>query len=85
MAKNPTKSPGALSKLIASKIKAARIEAGMTQQQLAKPLGISFQQIQKYERGTNRITPDWLQRIAEIVERPITYSLKPTPHQLHQK
>src|SRR5215213_8005732 len=73
MAKNLTKAPGELSKIIALKIRSARHEAGMSQVELAKHIGVSFQQLQKYESGTNRITADRLQRLAEIVERPITY------------
>jgi len=73
MAKNLTKAPGELSKIIALKIRSARHEAGMSQVELAKHIGVSFQQLQKYESGTNRITADRLQRLAEVVERPITY------------
>ena len=73
MAKNLTKAPGELSKIIALKIRSARHEAGMSQVELAKHIGVSFQQLQKYESGTNRITADRLQRLAQVVERPITY------------
>jgi transcriptional regulator with XRE-family HTH domain len=73
MAKDPMKAPGALGKSIASKIKAARVESGMSQEALGKHLGVTFQQIQKYEKGVNRITLDRLQIIAEKVGRPITY------------
>src|SRR3954464_2949123 len=84
MPKDPTKAPGALGKSIASKIKAARIEAGMSQEELGKDLGVTFQQIQKYEKGVNRISPERLQLIAEKVGRPITYFFEagsaPTAH-----
>src|SRR4051812_27938116 len=84
MAKDSTKEPGELSKTIASKIRAARLEAGITQEELGTYLHVSFQQIQKYEKGVNRITPDRLQRIAEKVSRPITYFFEagsvPTAH-----
>ena len=73
MAKNSTKAPGELSRTIALKIRAARLEAGISQEELGTYLRVSFQQIQKYEKGTNRVTPDRLQRIAEKVGRPITY------------
>ena len=73
MAKNLTKAPGELGKIIALNIRSARHEAGMTQVELGKHIGVSFQQLQKYESGTNRITADRLQRLAEVVERPITY------------
>lgn len=40
---------------IGARLRAARITAGLSQQDLAKALGISFQQVQKYEKGTNRV------------------------------
>src|SRR4051794_4753001 len=81
MANDPTKARGALGKSIASKIKAARVECGMSQEALGKYLGVTFQQIQKYEKGVNRITPDRLQLIAEKVGRPITYFFELAPAQ----
>ena len=71
--KIPVKAPGAISKAIATRIKAARLQAGVTQEALGKALGISFQQVQKYERGVNRVAPDRLHVIAETVGKPITY------------
>src|SRR5437763_11156404 len=73
MPKDTTKLPGDVSKMIAAKIRGARIEAGLTQEELAEKLGVSFQQVQKYEKGVNRISPDRLQLIAEEVDRPISY------------
>jgi transcriptional regulator with XRE-family HTH domain len=56
----------------------------MSQEELGKHLGVTFQQIQKYEKGVNRITLDRLQLIAEKVGRPITYFFEagsaPTAH-----
>ena len=43
----------------------------MTQEQLGKKLGVTFQQIQKYETGTNRIGSGRLFRIAELLEAPL--------------
>jgi transcriptional regulator with XRE-family HTH domain len=50
MAKNSTKAPGELSKAIALKIRAARREAGISQEELGTYLRVSFQQIPKYEK-----------------------------------
>ena len=45
----------------------------MTQQELGNRLGISFQQVQKYERGTNRISAGLLHRLTGILRVPIDY------------
>ena len=50
-----TKSPSELDGAIGRKIKARRLELEMTQQDLATACGVTFQQVQKYEKGTNRI------------------------------
>ena len=46
---------------------------GLTQDRLAKALGITFQQIQKYEKGSNRIGASRLQAISRILNAPISY------------
>lgn len=56
------------------RIKLARLQQGMSQQQLGDRLSVTFQQIQKYEKGANRITATRLKLIAGI--------LGTTPHQL---
>ncbi|WP_420393398.1 helix-turn-helix domain-containing protein [Acuticoccus sp.] len=45
----------------------------MSQEKLADQLGITFQQVQKYERGTNRIGASRLHQIAIVLQSPITY------------
>ncbi len=45
----------------------------MTQTELGEAVGVSFQQIQKYENGTNRISSSRLWMVAEVVDRPISY------------
>lgn len=73
MAKTSNKSPGKIDKAVAAKIRTARLEAGLSQTNLGDEIGVSFQQIQKYEKGLNRIAPDRLQRIAAKTGRPITF------------
>ena len=53
-------------------IRAHRLILGMSQSELAKQLGVSFQQVQKYEKGANRIGAGRLPQIAEIFEVPIS-------------
>lgn len=48
-------------------LKSRRTRAGMTQSELGRSLGITFQQVQKYERGTNRVSASMLARAADAV------------------
>jgi transcriptional regulator with XRE-family HTH domain len=52
-------------------IRAHRLAAGMSQGDLAKRLGVSFQQVQKYEKGTNRVGAGRLPRIADVFGIPV--------------
>lgn len=58
---------------VGSRVKARRKEVGMTQQDLAKALGLTFQQVQKYERGANRISASKLFMISGTLDVPIPY------------
>jgi transcriptional regulator with XRE-family HTH domain len=53
---------------IGERIRSRRIRARVSQESLGKPLGITFQQIQKYEKGTNRVSAGRLLKIAEVLE-----------------
>lgn len=57
----------ALDGAIGSSIRRRRISHGMSQEQLAAAIGFTFQQIQKYERGTNRVTVSRLVTIAKVL------------------
>lgn len=67
------KAPNSIDMYIGSRIKFRRIMLGMTQEQLGDSLGTTFQQIQKYERGINRIGASRLQMIAQSLDVPITF------------
>jgi transcriptional regulator with XRE-family HTH domain len=56
---------------VGESIRAHRLLAGMSQEDLAKKLGVSFQQVQKYEKGTNRVGAGRLPLIAEILNIPV--------------
>jgi transcriptional regulator with XRE-family HTH domain len=62
-------------KLIGERIRARRTELGLTQEQLAAGLGVSYQQIQKYESGVSRIAASRLVALAARLEAPITFFL----------
>lgn len=57
--------------LIGLKIKKFRVLKGMSQSELAEPLDITFQQLQKYERGTNRVSAANIQKISQILKVPL--------------
>ncbi|HET9574254.1 MAG TPA: helix-turn-helix transcriptional regulator, partial [Methyloceanibacter sp.] len=58
--------------IIAENVRTARIARKISQTDLGKPLGITFQQIQKYEKGTNRIGAGRLVAIAGVLRVPVT-------------
>jgi len=58
---------------IGQKIRALRVAKNMTQVTLANGLGVTFQQVQKYERGANRVSAGRLQKIADMLDTPITF------------
>jgi transcriptional regulator with XRE-family HTH domain len=52
---------------------------GMTQEKLAHQLGITFQQVQKYEKGTNRIGASRLQQLCDILDVPVSFFFERAP------
>ncbi len=58
---------------VGERVKTRRKMLGLTQQQLAETLDLTFQQVQKYERGSNRISASKLFIIAEQLQVPISY------------
>lgn len=58
---------------------------GMSQEKLGAALGLTFQQVQKYEKGTNRIGASRLQHVSRILQVPIEYFFEGTPGQQKAK
>jgi transcriptional regulator with XRE-family HTH domain len=58
---------------IGQKIRAMRVSRGVSQTMLATGLGVTFQQVQKYEKGTNRLSAGRLQKIAGILDTPVMF------------
>lgn len=69
----PRKQPNPIDIHVGSRLKLRRTMLGMTQEKLGEQLGVTFQQIQKYEKGTNRIGASRLQEISEILEAPVSF------------
>ena len=55
------------------RVRSRRLECRLSQTELAERIGVTFQQVQKYEKGVNRIGAGRLQRIAEALEVPISF------------
>lgn len=58
---------------VGRRVRSRRLECGLSQTDLADRIGVTFQQVQKYEKGTNRIGAGRLQRISEALKVPITF------------
>ena len=58
---------------VGSRVRAQRRRMGLTQEGLAEALGLTFQQVQKYERGANRVSASKLYYIARTLRVPISY------------
>lgn len=75
------KSPNPIDVHIGSRVRLRRMMLGMSQETLGGHLGITFQQIQKYEKGTNRIGGSRLQAIARVISVPIASFFEGAPGQ----
>jgi transcriptional regulator with XRE-family HTH domain len=62
------KSPNATDKHVGARVRMRRLMLGMSQTNLGEAVGLTFQQIQKYEKGTNRSGASRLQHIANILQ-----------------
>jgi transcriptional regulator with XRE-family HTH domain len=65
---------------VGRRVRARRLECRLSQTELADGIGVTFQQVQKYEKGVNRIGAGRLQRISEALEVPITFFFDAAPH-----
>jgi transcriptional regulator with XRE-family HTH domain len=72
MPKASNKSATKTDKIVGQNIRVHRLSKGLTQEGLGQQLGVTFQQIQKYEKGTNRVGSGRLYQIAELLEVPVT-------------
>ncbi|MEO0883889.1 MAG: helix-turn-helix transcriptional regulator [Pseudomonadota bacterium] len=62
-----------IDRLIGTQIRQRRIMMGLTQDQIADALGISYQQVQKYETGSNRVSASRLYEIATLLDTDISW------------
>jgi transcriptional regulator with XRE-family HTH domain len=73
------KAPNPIDKYVGSRVRMRRMMIGMSQEKLGEKLGITFQQIQKYEKGTNRIGASRLQQIASVLSVPVSFFFEGAP------
>lgn len=75
------KSPNPIDKHVGSRVRMRRMMLGMSQSTLADGLDLTFQQVQKYEKGTNRMGSSRLQQIANTLQVPVTFFFENVPGQ----
>jgi transcriptional regulator with XRE-family HTH domain len=73
------RSPDPTDRHVGSRLRTRRLMLGMSQTALGDVLGVTFQQVQKYESGTNRIGAGRLQRVAETLQVPVTFFFDGAP------
>ena len=71
--------PHAIDKQVGGQVRARRQALGMSQTKLADAVGLTFQQIQKYEKGTNRISASRLQQFSNILDMPVSFFFEGGP------
>jgi transcriptional regulator with XRE-family HTH domain len=81
MVEDNKKKPNPIDIHVGSRIRLRRNMLGMSQEKLGESLGITFQQIQKYEKGTNRVGASRLQAIASIIGVPVAFFFEDAPGQ----
>ena len=74
------KAPNPIDKHVGSRVRMRRMMLSMSQEKLGDALSLTFQQVQKYEKGTNRIGASRLQAIANILQVPVSFFFEGAPH-----
>jgi transcriptional regulator with XRE-family HTH domain len=73
------KTPNPIDKHVGSRVRMRRVLVGLSQEKLGDSLGVTFQQVQKYEKGTNRIGASRLQQISSVLNVPIAFFFEDAP------
>jgi transcriptional regulator with XRE-family HTH domain len=74
------KAPNSIDKHVGRRVRMRRKMLAMGQTQLAEALGLTYQQVQKYEDGTNRIGAGRLQQISDILQVPVAFFFEGAPN-----
>ena len=78
------KAPNPIDKHVGSRVRMRRMMLEMSQEKLGDALDLTFQQIQKYEKGTNRIGASRLQQISSILQVPVSFFFEGAPATGHE-
>ena len=73
------KAPNPTDKHVGARVRMRRMMLGMSQEKLGDALGLTFQQVQKYEKGANRIGASRLQQISHILQVPVSFFFDGAP------
>jgi len=73
------KSPDPVDRHVGARIRMRRLMLTFSQTKLADTLGLTFQQVQKYEKGVNRVSASRLQHIASFLQVPVSFFFEGTP------
>jgi transcriptional regulator with XRE-family HTH domain len=73
------KAPNPIDRHVGSRVRMRRMMMSMSQEKLGDALGLTFQQVQKYEKGANRIGASRLQHIAGILQVPVSFFFEGSP------
>jgi transcriptional regulator with XRE-family HTH domain len=74
-----TKAPNPVDRHVGSRVRMRRMMMGMSQEKLGDAIGLTFQQVQKYEKGTNRIGASRLQQISQALQVPVAFFFEGAP------
>jgi transcriptional regulator with XRE-family HTH domain len=75
----PGRKPNPMDIHVGSRVRLRRMVIGMSQEKLGEKMGLTFQQIQKYEKGTNRIGASRLYQLAQILDVPVQFFFEDAP------
>lgn len=75
----PQKTPNPIDVYVGSRVRLRRMIVGMSQEKLGEYLGLTFQQVQKYEKGTNRIGASRIYQISKILDVPVQFFFDGAP------
>jgi len=75
----PKKVPNPIDRHVGSRVRMRRVILGMSQEKLGEAVGLTFQQIQKYEKGANRIGASRLQQISRTLDVPPAFFFEGAP------
>src|SRR6516162_218261 len=73
------KAPNPTDKHVGSRVRMRRLMLAMSQEKLGAALGLTFQQVQKYEKGTNRMGASRLQQMSDILQVPVEFFFEGAP------